>query len=170
LIFEHLVIQENRPTENSRMQRNFHKFAIASLALAAAFAHAQTQHQPPDPAQMVQHRVSFLTDKLGLSSSQQQQATSIFTDEMSAARSLHDQMKPAHQSLRAAVKANDSAGIEQASGTIGSLTAQMISARAKADAAFYQLLNPDQQSKYSQMHSHEPGMHGFRGRDGAPPF
>jgi Spy/CpxP family protein refolding chaperone len=155
------------------MKRNFYTFAIAALALIAASAYAQTEHQPPDPAQMVQHRVSFLTDKLGLSPSQQEQATSIFTTEMSAAKSLHDQMKTAHQSLQSAVKTNDSAGIEQDSGTIGNLTAQMISARAKADAAFYQLLTPDQQSKYTQMHTHGPGMRRFRGPagpEGPPPF
>jgi Spy/CpxP family protein refolding chaperone len=155
------------------MKKNSCKIVVAGLVLAGALAHAQRQHQPPDPAQMAQHRVSFLTDKLELSPSQQQQATNIFTNEMSAAKSLHDQMKTAHQSLQAAVKTNDSAGIEQASGTISSLTAQMITARAKADAAFYQLLSPDQQSKYTEMHNHEPGMHGFRergGPGGPPPF
>lgn len=158
------------------MKKNSLKVLAAFLALTGLLAYAQRQHQPPDPAQMVQHRVNFLTDKLGLSPTQQQQATNIFTSELTAGKPLHDQMKTAHESLQAAVKKNDNAGIEQAAGTIGSLTSQMISARSKADAAFYQTLTPDQQSKYAQMHGHGPGMHGFPGHGGPggpggpPPF
>lgn len=136
---------------------------LATFFALATFAQAQGQPQPPDPAQMVQHRVSFLTDKLGLSPAQQQQATTIFTNEMTAAQPLHQQMKTAHENLHTAVKNNDAAGIEQAAGAIGNLTTQMISAHGKAEAAFVQTLTPDQQSKYSLMHAHEPGMHGFGG-------
>lgn len=148
------------------MNKNLIKLLVAFVALAGVFAQAQRQHQPPDPAQMVQHRVSFLTDKLGLSPSQQQQATTIFTNEMTAGQSLHGQMKTAHQSLGAAIKNNDNAGIEQAAGAIGNLTTQMISAHAKAEAAFIQTLNPDQQNTYTQIHEHGHGMHGFGGPGG----
>lgn len=141
------------------------RLLVAFLALAGA-AQAQRQHQPPDPAQMVQHRVSFLTAKLGLSSSQQEQATTIFTNEMSAGKSRHGQMRTAYQNLDAAVKKGDNAGIEQAAGAIGNLTSQMISAHSKAEAAFFQTLNPDQQNTYSQMHRGGWGGHGFHERGG----
>src|SRR5262249_35885553 len=120
-----------------------------------------------------QRRVDFLTQKLGLSAAQQQQATTIFTNASTNMESLHDQMRTAHQNLKAATEKNDSAGIEQAANTIGNLMPQTTAAHAKADAAFYQTLNPDQQAKYSEMHSHGPGEPGwFRhgGHGGQPPF
>jgi Spy/CpxP family protein refolding chaperone len=119
---------------------------------------------------MVQHRVDFLTRQLSLNAQQQQQATSIFTEAANGAKSFHDQMRTAHQNLQAAVEKNDADGIEQSSNTIGNLTAQMIAAHAKADAAFYQTLTPDQQSKMKDMEAHHGhGMHGMPGHGGPPP-
>jgi Spy/CpxP family protein refolding chaperone len=90
---------------------------------------------------------------LSLTPAQQQQATTIFTNAMSGGQSFHADMKTAHQNLEAAIKNNDPNGITQAANTIGNLTAQMIAAHAKAQAAFYQILTPDQQSKLSQLES-----------------
>lgn len=145
---------------------------VAILSLAVMFAYAQ-KPQPPDPAQMVQHRVDFLTQKLGLSSAQQQQATTIFTNASANRKSWHDQMRTAHQNLQAATQKNDSAGIEQASNAIGNLMAQETAAHAKTEAAFYQTLTPDQQTKYNAMHQHGWGKrgfgrHGFGGHGGPP--
>jgi Spy/CpxP family protein refolding chaperone len=129
------------------------------------------RHQPPDPAQMVQRQVNFLTEKLGLSTAQQQQATTIFTNAVGSQQSSRDQMRAAHESLQSAISRNDSAGIEQAANSIANLMAQSIAAHAKADAAFYQTLTPDQQSKYSQMETHEPGPWSVgRPREGGGPF
>lgn len=139
--------------------------AVAFLVLYGQSIYSQTE-QPPDPTKMIQRRIGFLTRELGLSSAQQQQATTIFTDAATNAKSLHDQMRSAHDSLRAAITKNDSAAIDQAAGSIGNLMAQSIAAHAKADAAFFQTLTPDQQSKYSQMPHHEPGMFGFHARPG----
>jgi Spy/CpxP family protein refolding chaperone len=154
--------------KNDAMKTNLLK-AIVLLALTSAFAQAQ-RRTPPDPAQMVQHRVDFLTKQLSLNPQQQQQATSIFTEAANGAKSFHDQMRTAHQNLQAAVEKNDTAGIEQNSNTIGNLTAQMIAAHAKADAAFYATLNPEQQSKMKEMEAHHgPGMRGMPGHGGPPP-
>jgi Spy/CpxP family protein refolding chaperone len=140
--------------------------AIALLAVAGTFALAQ-HRTPPDPAQMAQHRVDFLTRQLSLNAQQQQQATTIFTEAANGARSYHDQMRAAHQNLQAAVEKNDAAGIEQTANAIGNLTAQMIAGHAKADAAFYQTLTPEQQSKMKELEPHHGrGMHG---RGGPPP-
>src|SRR5262249_7136328 len=125
------------------------------------------QPMHPDPAQMIQHRVDFLTQKLGLSPSQQQQATTIFTDAMSGQQSLHNDMRTAHQSLQTAITNNDQNGITQAATTIGNLTTQSIANHAKAEAAFLQILNPQQQRTYSQM-MEKHGEHGF-GRQGFGP-
>lgn len=134
--------------------------SLLAILLAAFFAVQAQQPLHPDPSQMIQHRVDFLTQKLGLSPSQQQQATTIFTNAMSSQKSLHDQMSTAHQSLQTAITNNDAQGIEQAANSIGNLTAQSTANHAKAEAAFLQTLNPQQQSTYNQM-MQEHGGHGF---------
>ena len=142
---------------------------VALLALTSVFAMAQRRN-PPDPAQMVQHRVDFLAKQLSLSAQQQEQAASIFTEAASGAKSFHEQMRTAHQNLQAAVEKNDTAAIEQSSNTIGNLMAQMTAAHAKADAAFYQTLTPDQQTKMKALEAHHGrGMRGHGGPGGPPP-
>jgi Spy/CpxP family protein refolding chaperone len=145
----------------------------AVLALTSIFAMAQ-HGNPPDPGKMAQRHLDFLTKQLSLSPQQQQQASTIFSEAANNAKATHDQMRTAHDSLKAAIQKNDSAGIEQAANTIGSLTTQMITAHAKAQAAFFQTLTPDQQTKMNAMESrhHGMGMHGRgfgHGGPGGPP-
>lgn len=145
----------------------------AVLALTSIFAMAQ-HGNPPDPGKMAQRHLDFLSKQLSLSPQQQQQASTIFSEAANNAKATHDQMRTAHDSLKAAIQKNDSAGIEQAANTIGSLTTQMIAAHAKAQAAFYQTLTPDQQTKMNAMESrhHGMGMHGRgfgHGGPGGPP-
>ena len=143
----------------------------AFLALASVFAMAQ-QGNPPDPAKMAQHHIDFLTKQLSLTAQQQQQATTIFSGVANNAKTTHEQMRAAHDSLKAAIQKNDTAGIEQAANTLGALTTQMTVAHAKAQAAFYQTLTPEQQTKMNELESHH-GMgrgHGFgHGGSGGPP-
>lgn len=150
------------------------KIAIPSLltfALLAVLAAQTTTPTPPDPSVMVQHRVSMLTQKLGLSTTQQQQATTIFTNAMASMKSLHEQMRTAHQTLQTAISNNDAAGIEQAANGIGNLTAQSVSLHAKSEAAFLQILNPQQQSTFNQMREQHGGHEFGFGRPGGPhPF
>lgn len=146
-------------------------FTTAILAIGALALMAQEPSGPPsgppDPATMAQHRVQFLTNQLSLTAQQQQQALTIFTSATTSEGSMHDSMKAAHDSLRTAIKNNDTNGITQAANTIGNLTAQATAAQAKADAALYAILTPDQQTKLTQMESRGPGMrHGPPG----PPF
>jgi Spy/CpxP family protein refolding chaperone len=147
----------------------------AVLALASAFAMAQ-QGNSPDASKMAQHHLNFLTKQLSLTPQQQQQASTIFSEAANNAQATHDQMRAAHDSLKAAIQKNDSAGIEQAANTIGNLTTQMVSSHAKAQAAFYQTLTPDQQTKMNALESqHGMGMgmgmrmHGHGGSGGPPP-
>jgi Spy/CpxP family protein refolding chaperone len=145
----------------------------AVLALASVFAMAQ-HGNPPDPAKMAQHRIDFLTKQLSLTPQQQQHASTLFSEAANNAKATHDQMRTAHDSLKAAIQKNDTAGIEQAANTIGNLTTQMITAHAKAQAAFFQTLTPDQQTKMNEMESrhHGMGMHGRgfgHGGPGGPP-
>ncbi len=141
-------------------------FTTAILAIGALALMAQEPSGPPDPATMAQHRVQFLTNQLSLTAQQQQQALTIYTSAATYQSSMHDSMKAAHDSLRTAVKNNDANGITQASNTIGNLTAQATVAQAKADAALYAILTPDQQTKMAQMESRGPGMR--HGPPGSP--
>ncbi|MBZ5490585.1 MAG: Spy/CpxP family protein refolding chaperone [Acidobacteriia bacterium] len=157
------------------MRTTLLKVTTAVLALASVFAMAQ-HGNPPDPGKMAQRHLDFLTKQLSLTPQQQQQANTIFSDAASNAKANHDQMRSAHDSLKAAIQKNDSAGIEQAANTIGNLTTQMITAHAKAQAAFYQTLTPDQQAKMNDLESHRGmGMrrhgwgHGGHGGPGDPP-
>ncbi len=129
-------------------------------AIAVSIVAAQNRQQPPDPAARVQEHVNFMTTVLSLTPAQQQQATTIFTNAANTAKSLHEQMRTAHDALNTAIQKNDAAAIDQNAATIGNLTTQMISAHAKAQAAFNQTLTPDQQTKMSTLHNHEHGMHG----------
>ena len=118
---------------------------------------------------MVQRRVDSLSNLLTLTDSQKQQATTIFTAAANAETSVHTNLKTAHDSLTAAVNKNDLASIDQISTTIGNLTAQQTSIEAKANAAFYQILTPDQQTKFAQIEQRGPfgrgpGPAGFGGR------
>ena len=126
---------------------------LPAFALATALAFGQNSAGVPNAANRVQHRVGVLTTLLNLTAAQQQQAATIFTNAATANASVRASMKSARQSLTAAVRNNDSATIEQVSATIGNLTAQTTSNQAKADAAFYQILAPDQQAKLAQFES-----------------
>ena len=141
---------------------------VAILAMAVQALIAQNLSGgppgPPDPATMAQHRVQFLTNQLSLTQQQQQQALTIFTTAATSQSGVHDSMRTAHESLQTAVKNNDANGITQAANTIGNLTAEFTATEARSDAAFYQILTPDQQTKLSQMESHGPMMrHGGPG-------
>jgi Spy/CpxP family protein refolding chaperone len=129
------------------------------LAVSLAFAQQGPPSGPPDPATMVQHHVDHMTKALSLTAEQQKSATTIFTQAESNSSNLHQSMKNAHDSLNTAVKSNDAAAITQAATTIGNLTAQMVATHAKAEAAFYQTLTPDQQAKFNDMATrhHGPG-------------
>ncbi len=84
---------------------------------------------------------------LVLNSTQQQQASSIFSAASAIVAGIRSNTKAARQSLATAIKNNDTAGISQLSITLGNLHAQQIAAGSNANAAFFQILTADQQSK-----------------------
>ena len=137
---------------------------LLTLGFAASMVMAQGPgpNGPPDPATRVQRHVQHLTKALSLTAEQQQQATTIYTNAATGESGIHDSMLAAHYSLLTPIKNNDQNGITQAATTIGNLTAQIVAAQAKAHAAFYQILTPDQQSKLNQFEGEGHGHgHGF---------
>lgn len=106
---------------------------------------------------MIQHRVDQLTTLLGLTTAQQAQATTIFTSAFTASQSVQSSLQTDRDSLAAAVKADNTATIDQVSATIGTLQGQLTAINAKSDAAFYAILTPDQKSKYDALPHGGPG-------------
>lgn len=137
------------------------------LMLAAPFVFAQTRHTtthtPPTPAQIVANQVARLTALLSLNSTQQGEATTIFTTEQSVLSPLGASMKTARTALKTAIQANDSGAIAQQSAEIGSLSGQEIQAEATANAGIYAMLTPEQQTKYGQFGALAGGRGGFAG-------
>jgi Spy/CpxP family protein refolding chaperone len=132
--------------------------AILACAVAVGTAFAQTQHTPPSPGEIAAHQVKRMTTLLSLTSAQQQQATTIYTNAATAEQSILQSDRANHDSLRTAIRNNDAGSIDQIAGSIAQSTAQLTSIRAKADAAFYQILTSEQQAKFTELESEHVGL------------
>jgi hypothetical protein len=139
--------------------------ALIFLTLSIPQIFAQQSHTPPTPAQMVANRVARLTAILTLNTTQQGQATTIFTTEQTALSGLPAAMKAARTALLTAEEAADTAGMAAQATQIGSLTTQEVTAQATANSAFYGILDQTQQTNYKQLIAHGGlgGPFGFRG-------
>ena len=143
------------------------KRALYSLVLSSALGAALMGQTADGPRRGARDRVQWMTQKLGLTAEQQSQAKAIFANARSSGSALRASMKTAHQALNDAVRSNNSAGIEQLSATVGNLTAQMTVAEAKARAAFYQILTPEQRTALDQLESQRLARRGARFARGA---
>jgi Spy/CpxP family protein refolding chaperone len=140
------------------------KKLFATCLLAAMFAVPATFAQtadatttttapggPHNPAAMIEHRLNRMNAVLTLNSAQQSQIRTILTNEETTESGFHTSMKAAHTNLKTAIQSNDAASIEQISNQIGTITAQSVAAHAKAQAAIFQSLTPEQQTKAAQV-------------------
>jgi Spy/CpxP family protein refolding chaperone len=143
-----------------------------TLVLATAIAmpmFGQTSPKPPSAAERAQHQVKALTTLLSLTSAQQQQATTIYISAAKAEQAAHQSEKDVQERLTGAIKNNDPTTIDEISGTLAQSIAQLTSIKAKADAAFYQILTAEQQSKFSDLESQHLGGLDGPGGPGGPP-
>ncbi len=132
--------------------------AQTSNSAAPVTPNARHEHRM-NVAQRVEFRVRHLTRMLGLSTSQQQQATTIFTNAANSNQPVMADMHTARQNLANAVKTNDSASaIKQYAASIGNDTSTLVATNATANEQFFQILTPEQQSTMQQMEGHR-----FRG-------
>ena len=147
---------------------------LVTLVLASVIAvplFGQTPPRPPSSAERAQRQVKALTTLLNLTSTQQQQATTIYGNAAKAEQAVHQSEKDVQESLHNAIKNNDTAAIDEISSTLAQSMAQATSIKAKADAAFYQILSAEQQSKFSDLESqHLGGLDGPGGPGGPPPM
>ena len=124
--------------------------AVAALGTAGLFA------QTP-PARHNQH--GRFAQELNLTDAQKSQMKSIFQAARQSAAPVRQQLQQTRQSLQAAVKAGDSAQIQQLSATEGTEMGQLTAIRASARAQMFKMLTPEQQQKLSTL---QAAMHSRR--------
>ena len=124
---------------------------------------------PPSAEQIAQHQVKTLTALLNLTSAQQEEANEIYGNAAKAEQSWIEAEKKAREALRAAARNNDASTIDHVSAALGHSMARSTSIRAKADAAFYQILTSEQQSKLSELEGQHLGPFGMPGGPPGPP-
>jgi Spy/CpxP family protein refolding chaperone len=124
---------------------------------------------PPSAEQIAQHQVKTLTALLNLTSNQQEQANEIYGNAAKAEQSWIEAEKKAREALREAARNNDASTIDHVSAALGQSMARSTAIRAKADAAFYQILTSEQQSKLSELEGQHLGPFGMPGGPPGPP-
>lgn len=127
--------------------------AVAALGTAGLFA------QTPPTARHNHH--GRFAQQLNLTDAQKTQMKSIFQAARQSAAPVRQQLQQTRQSLQAAVKAGDSAQIQQLSATEGTEMGQLTAIRASARAQMFKMLTPEQQQQLSTlqaaMHSRRQG-------------
>ena len=152
---------------------------LPGIALGAtrAFAQTQTAASPSSSSGALSHKaiarysrlksfytipkseakqakyIIFMTTLLSLTAAQQSETAKIFASASSSHAEVKKSVKGARQTLGEAVKNNDHDGINRVSNALGTLAAQHHSLGASAQAAFFQILTPDQQTKLNQFRS-----------------
>jgi Spy/CpxP family protein refolding chaperone len=119
------------------------------LAATACSIFAQTPPAPPTPAQMAANMVAHIAVVLNLTTAQQASAITIFANAETTLAGIRANSRTAHDSLKAAIEANDTATIASVANQLGSLEAQQITVDATAHAAAYALLTADQKTKFA---------------------
>jgi Spy/CpxP family protein refolding chaperone len=105
---------------------------------------------PNSPAKQAKY-IGFLSTLLSLTPNQQTQVATIFSAAAASHAPVKKSMKTERESLAEAVKAFDTAGINQTSATIGTLAGQRHQIGANAYAAFFQTLTSDQQARLNDL-------------------
>jgi protein CpxP len=143
-------------------------FAISTAAVLAVglmFAQAPAPHRGPGGGPGGERGLQFLSTALDLTDAQQAQAKTIFDAAQTQSQPLQDQLKANHDAITAAIKANKSdQELQQLGNTQGGLLGQLAGIHAVSMSHFYQLLTPDQKTKFDTM---QQKMRGFMGAQGA---
>ena len=106
---------------------------------------------------------------LNLTDAQQTEMKSIFAEARQSSQPVRQQLRQTRQALDAAVKADDSAQIQQLSATQGAQMGQLAAIRATANAKMFKILTPEQQQKLSTLKaSMHQRWHGRGAAGGAP--
>ena len=135
--------------------QNSAKITKHASKVLVKYIRARSSYKIPKSEAKTAKYLNSATALLALSSAQQQQAATIFNSAVPGSASVRASLKNARKNLKDAVRNNDNAAISQVSATMGSLRAQLTAIGAAANAAFYQILNTDQQAKLTQFKKHQ---------------
>jgi Spy/CpxP family protein refolding chaperone len=89
---------------------------------------------------------------LNLTTTQQQQADTIFSDARQKAQPIRQEIRQNREALYAAVKANNTSEIDRLSSHQGELQGAALAVRSEAMAKFYAILTPGQRTKWDEIH------------------
>ena len=146
------------------MMNGIIRSAVACILLTAGCLCAQPpMGHGPDGQSWAERRTQFLGMRLSLTDPQKQQVLTLFTASDQSSEALETKLSQARKNLRDASRRNAPYGeIDQLATTVGFLFGQVEAIKAKADAAVYNLLTPDQRQKMDR------GYGGGRGGMGGP--
>jgi Spy/CpxP family protein refolding chaperone len=137
------------------MKNNWLRFAAAAaVAGGLVLAAQEVPSQPAPPAAQQHHRGARLTRYLNLTPAQKAQAKAEFQAARQAAQPIRQQLKQVRSAMFQAVRANDTAKIDQLSAQEASLKGQVSAMRHEAFAKVYSTLTPDQRAKADQLPAH----------------
>jgi Spy/CpxP family protein refolding chaperone len=95
--------------------------------------------------------VARLTRELNLTPDQQTQARNIFAQARQEVKTLDPQLRSERQQVRAAIRSNDPARIDQIALRDANVNARALAIHEKAIAKVYSTLTADQKAKFDQM-------------------
>jgi Spy/CpxP family protein refolding chaperone len=142
---------------------------LARWALVASLALVQAAAQPRGGNRTwARETVEQMARRFGLTESQKQQALVVYMKVEEDSRPIEKKIADQRMALRDAVKdSSPEWQIDQMSGAVGALVAQLTAIETKGEAKFYALLNAEQRQKWDQPFR-GPGR-GPGGRPGIPP-
>jgi Spy/CpxP family protein refolding chaperone len=127
--------------------------ALAGGMLMAAVPETSTQ---PNTAvqQRWQKRREAIAKYLNLTEAQKEQAKAELQAARTTARPMRQQLRQVRQEMFQAIRANDTAKIQQLSAQEGNLKGQLTAVRDEAFAKIYSNLTPEQRAKADQLPAH----------------
>jgi len=138
--------------------RWFRFIAIPAMAGGLVLAAGPQVSTPSNPAaqqpQRWQRRGEAVAQYLNLSDAQKEQARAELQAARSAALPLRQQLRQVRRDMLQAIRANDTAGIQQLSAQQGSLKGRLSMIRGQAFAKIYANLTPEQRAKADQLPAH----------------
>lgn len=125
---------------------------VARWALVASLALVQAAAQPREGSRTwAREMVERMAGRYALTESQKQQALVVYMKVEEDSRPLERKIGEQRMALRDAVKNNcPEWQIDQMSGAVGALMAQVTAIETKGEARFYALLNAEQRQKWDQ--------------------
>jgi Spy/CpxP family protein refolding chaperone len=139
------------------MNQHWFRFAaVTTLAGWMVLMHIPVLRAQPGPTNPPEHPVfghPQMMEALNLTTTQKQQANTIFSDARQKAQPIREDMRQNREALDAAVKANNTSQIESLSSQWGILQGKAQAIRSTAMAKFYAILTPEQRIKADQIQS-----------------